>query len=93
MFFPSPSTWKIVKGAHNHVPMNMIGLAQTSCKILEDGDVLIFLVVIITPDSPQLTVIITVSHYPPSAWRLIQSVYDGIFSASVRHPPPMIIGI
>ena len=38
-----------MKGAHNHVPMNMIGLAQTSLKILEDGDVLIFLVVLITP--------------------------------------------
>ena len=29
--------------------MNMIGLAQTSRKILEDSDVLIFPVVLITP--------------------------------------------
>ena len=29
----------MVKDATNHVPMNMIGLAQTSHEILEDGDV------------------------------------------------------
>ena len=88
MFFNSPSTWKILKDDPNHVPMNMIGLAQTSCKIPKDGDVLILPVVLITPDYPQLTMIVTVSHYPPSSRRLIQSVYDGIFSASVRHSPP-----
>ena len=55
MFFPSPSTWNMVKEAPNHVPMNMIGLTQTSPKILEDGDIPIFQVVIITPDSLQLT--------------------------------------
>ena len=48
MFFPSPSTWKTVKDAANHVPMNMIGLAQTSREIIEDGDVPIFPVVLIT---------------------------------------------
>ena len=48
MFFPSPSTCKMVKDAPNHVLMNMIGLAQTSHKIIEDGDVPIFLVVLIT---------------------------------------------
>ena len=42
-----------MKDAPNHVPMNIIGLAQTSCKILEDGDVPIFLVVLSTPDSLQ----------------------------------------
>ena len=26
-----------------------------------------------------------VSHYPPSSWRLTQSIYDCKFSASVRH--------
>ena len=50
MFLPSPSTWKMEKDAPNHVPMNMIGLDQTSCEILEDGDVPIFLVVRSTPD-------------------------------------------
>ena len=44
MFFPSPSTWNMVKDAPNHVPMNMISSSQTSHKILEDGDVPILLV-------------------------------------------------
>ena len=39
MFFPSPSNWKMVKHAPNHVPMKNIGLAHTSREILEDGDV------------------------------------------------------
>ena len=39
----------MVKDAHNHVPMNIIGLAQTSRKILKDGDIPIFPVVLITP--------------------------------------------
>ena len=51
MFFPSTSTYKMVKDTPNHIPMNIIGLAQTSRKILEDDDVPIFLVVIGTPDS------------------------------------------
>ena len=37
--------------APNHVPMNMIGLSQTSHEILEDGNVPMFLVVLSTPDS------------------------------------------
>ena len=49
MFFPSPSTWKVVKDAPNHVPMNMICLAQISHEILEDGNVPIFPVVLRTP--------------------------------------------
>ena len=53
MFFPSTSTWKMIKESPNHIPMNMIGLAQTSRKILEDGDVLIFTVVLITTDTTQ----------------------------------------
>ena len=53
MFSPSPSTWKMGKDAPNHVPMNMIGLAHTSREILKDGDVPIFLVVLINPDSTQ----------------------------------------
>ena len=56
MLFPSPSTWKIVKDAPNHVPMKMIGLDHTSRKILEDGYVPIFPVVLITPDPPQPSV-------------------------------------
>ena len=51
MFFPSSSTLKMVKEAHNHVTMNMIGLSQTSREILEDGNLRIFLVVLITVDS------------------------------------------
>ena len=54
-----------MKDTLNHVPINMIGLAQTSCEILEDGDVPISSVVLITPYSLQLTVIVPVSHYPP----------------------------
>ena len=53
MFFPSPSTWKMVEEAPNHVSMNMIGLAQTSREILEDGDVPIFPVVLGNPDTLQ----------------------------------------
>ena len=53
MFFPSHSTWKTMKDAPNHVPMNIIGLAQTSREILEDGDVPLFIVVLSTPDSLQ----------------------------------------
>ena len=49
MFFPSPSTFKMVKDAHNRVMINIIGLSQTSREILEDGDVPIFPVVLITP--------------------------------------------
>ena len=61
----------MVKDASNHVPMNTIGLEHTSREILIDGDVPIFPVVLITPDSLQLTVIVPVSHYPTSTWRLI----------------------
>ena len=49
MFFPLPSTRNMVKDAPNHVPMNMIGLAQTSREILKDGDIPIFPVVLMTP--------------------------------------------
>ena len=46
MFFLSPSTWKMVKNDSNNVQMNMIGLALTSRKVLKDGDIPIFPVVI-----------------------------------------------
>ena len=55
MFFPSPSTWNMVKGSPNHVPINRIGLAQTSHKILKDGDVPIFPVVLSTQDPLQIS--------------------------------------
>ena len=55
MFFPLPSMWKMVKDATNHVPINMIGLAQTSCEIIEDGDVPILPVVLSTTDPLQLS--------------------------------------
>ena len=66
----------MVKDAPNYVPMNMIGLAQNSYKIIEDGDIPIFPTVLVTPDYLQLTVIIPVSHYPPSTQRLIQYILD-----------------
>ena len=84
MFFPSPYTWNMLKDSPNHVPMNMIGLAHTSHKILKDGDVPIPPVVLITQNYLQLTVIVSVSHYPPFVQRLIQSVYDCTLSASMR---------
>ena len=59
MFFPSPSTWGMVKDVPNYVPMNMIDLAQTSHKILEDGDIQILLVVLSTPYSLQSSL----NHY------------------------------
>ena len=55
MLFSSPSLCKMVKEAPNRVPMNMIGLAQTSREILEDVDVPIFLVGLSTPDTIQLS--------------------------------------
>ena len=51
MFFPSTSMWNMVKDAPNYFPMNMIVLAQTSRKIIEDSDVPISLEGLITPDS------------------------------------------
>ena len=74
-----------MKDSPNHVLMNMIGLAHTSREILKDGDVPIFPVVLITPDSLQLTVIVPVSQYPPSTRSLIQYIYDRTFNARVRH--------
>ena len=38
----------MVKDPTNHVPMNMIGLAQISLETNEDVDIPIFLVVLIT---------------------------------------------
>ena len=51
MFFPSPYTWKMMKDTPNNVMIKMIGLAQTSREIIEDGDVPGFLVVLSTLDS------------------------------------------
>ena len=51
MFFPSPSTWKMVKDAPNIFLMNMIGLDQNSRKILKEGDVPIFPLVLSNPDT------------------------------------------
>ena len=55
MFFPSPSTCKMVKDATNYVLMNIIGLAQTSREIIKDGDDPIFPVVLSTPDPMHLS--------------------------------------
>ena len=46
----------MVKDDPNQIPMNMIGLAYTSREIIEDGDILIFPVVLITPKSLWLSV-------------------------------------
>ena len=43
----------MVKYAPNHIPMNMIGLNQTSREILKDGDVPISPVVLSASDSLQ----------------------------------------
>ena len=45
----------MVKYSPNHVTMNMIGSSQTSCEIIKDGDVPIFLVVLITQNALQYT--------------------------------------
>ena len=74
----------MVKDPPNNVPLNNIVLSQTSREIFKYGDVPIFLVVLITPDSLQLTVIVPVSHYPPSARSLIQYLYDLILSSIMR---------
>ena len=74
----------MVKDVPNNFPTNMIGLTQTSREILQDSDVPILPVVLLR--IPYIsTVFILVSRYPPSAWRLIQYVYDRKFSAIVRH--------
>ena len=44
-----------MKDAPNHVPINMISLAHTAHETLEDGNVPIFLVVVITPDPLHLS--------------------------------------
>ena len=87
---PFTSTWKMVKDTPNHIPMNMIGLAQTSREILDDGDIIIFPVIMIAPKALGPSVqtrdlSLLVLHYPPSAHRLIQSVYFRTFSDSMRH--------
>ena len=46
---PFTSTWKMVKYAPNHIPTDTIDSAQTSHKIIEDGDILILPVILITP--------------------------------------------
>ena len=56
----------MAKDASNHITMNMIGYAQTSREILEEGDILILPVILTTPTrmvlitGPKLG-----SHYPP----------------------------
>ena len=45
----------MMKDAPNNIPINIIGLAQTSCEILDDGDILILLVVLITPNPCGIT--------------------------------------
>ena len=39
----------MVKDAPNNIPMNMIGLDQTSREILKDGDIIVLPVFLITP--------------------------------------------
>ena len=70
----------MVKSAPNHILINMIGSDHNSREILKDGDVPIFPVVSITPKPCGTQPLLTVSHYPPSTQRLIQSVYDRTFN-------------
>ena len=96
MFFPSLSTWKMVKDAPKHVPMNMIGLDRTSREILEGGDVPILPVVLSTPDSLQSSL----NHYFDSTGTLL-STFCAEFNKSCIWPyvqcqsetPPMFRGI
>ena len=74
----------MVKDVLNHIINNMIGSAKTSHKILEDGDVPIFPVVLITPKSFWYSHSRSGSHYTSLAWILIQSVYGRIFDSRVR---------
>ena len=66
----------MVKEAPNHISMNMIGLAETSRKILEDGDILIFPVVLVTTKDLRPSVLTNkrsqlVSYYLPYMRSLI----------------------
>ena len=90
MFFLSPPTWKMVKDYPNHIPTDMIGLAQTSREIIDDSDIPILPVVLFTLDSVKLTAIVPVPHYTPTAHRLIQSVYGHMFSDRVQHLNPCL---
>ena len=48
---------KMVKGALNHIPENMIGLAQTPREMHQDGLILIFPAVLITLTQYGLTIL------------------------------------
>ena len=85
MFFPSPSGWEMEKDAPNQVPMNVIILAQTSHKILEDGFVPIFPVVISTPYSLQFKWDCTGIPLSAFCMEVIQSLYDCKYKSSVQH--------
>ena len=71
--------------APSHILINMIGSDQTSREIINDSDILILLVVLITPTFLRCNRSRLGSHHLPSLQGLIQSVYDRTFSASVRH--------
>ena len=75
----------MVKDDPNHIPMNIIGSSHTSRKILEEGDIILFPVVLITPKSLRYNRSPSVLHYPPSARSFVPYVYDRTFSASVQH--------
>ena len=75
----------MVKDAPKHILMNTIGLAQTSRELLEDDDILISPVVLITQKALRYNRSRPGSHYPPSARRLIQLVYDRTFSANMQY--------
>ena len=81
----------MVKDAPNQILMNMIGQAQTSRKIFEDSDILMFPVVLITLTRMDHTSVPkSGSHYPHYVWKLIQSVYDSLLSASMRQVSPCL---
>ena len=60
-----------MKYTPNNIPMNMIGLAHTPREILEDGDVLIFPVVISTLDYLQSSL----NHYCDCTSTLLSTFY------------------
>ena len=79
----------MVKDVPNYITTNMIGLAHTSCKILDDSDNLILPVVLIIPKALRHSVSTnnrprSGSHNPPSELRFIKSVYERIFIARAQ---------
>ena len=83
----------MIKDTPNHILMNMIGSAQTSREIFEDGDVPIFTVVLITlkaleyksaPDQDQIIHLLLKVYY---------NLHMPVHSVPECYTPPMFRGI